>query len=563
MSYRSPMETQAVSGGGTEGAQSAAASGKTPLPDNTVTLPGTPTGLRVEALSSAEILVSWGTVTGAASYKIYRLNSSTGAFTDIGAGSTTTYSDTGLTANTQYYYRVSAVSSGGTEGAQSEAAPGTTLPEPLTGTPTISETPGVGQTLTADITGLNGTGTITYQWKRGNTATGPFTNITTNGTGASYTLTAADEGKYIVVEVSRAGYSGSVTSVPTPAVTGTPPGPVDFTYTTNGNTVTITGYTGTATNVVIPAIIEGKSVTAIGDEAFRNRSGLTSVTIPNGVTSIGGSAFAYCSSLTSVTIPDSVTVIGLLAFSNCSSLTTVTIPNSVTSIGGSAFAYCRSLTSVTIPDSVTSIGGGAFDSCSSLTSVTIPNSVTSIGMFAFQFCSSLTSITISNSVTSIGQAVFAYCSSLTTVTIPNSVTTISSTAFYHCSGLTSITVDSGNTNYKSIDGVLFNKAGTTLVQYLEGKTGAYTIPNGVTSIGGSAFAYCSSLTSVTIPNSVISIGQQAFSDCTGLTSVTLGSGITSWGGYAEFPGDLKVKYKASGAGTYTRPSGSSNTWTKQ
>ena len=130
-------------------------------------------------------------------------------------------------------------------------------------------------------------------------------------------------------------------------------------------------------------------LTSIGDYAFYNCSGLTSVTIPDSVTSIGIYAFYNCSGLTSVTIPDSVTSIGSSAFSSCIGLTSVTIPNSVTSIGESAFLNCNRLTSITIPDGVTSIGDGVLYGCSSLTSVTIGNSVTSIGISAFENCTNL------------------------------------------------------------------------------------------------------------------------------------------------------------------------------
>ena len=163
-------------------------------------------------------------------------------------------------------------------------------------------------------------------------------------------------------------------------------------------------------NVVIPEEVtfmnRTRKVTSIGNDAFRDCTGLTSVTIPNSVTSIGNDAFRDCIGLTSVTIPNSVTSIGYDAFYNCFGLTSVTIPNSVTSIGDSAFAGCSGLTSVTIPNSVTSIGGSAFHNCSGLTSVTIPNSVTRIGVRAFYNCSGLTSVTIPNSVTRIGDSAF-------------------------------------------------------------------------------------------------------------------------------------------------------------
>ena len=204
----------------------------------------------------------------------------------------------------------------------------------------------------------------------------------------------------------------------------------------------------------------------------------------------------------------------------------------VTSIGQGAFASCTSLTNVTIPESVTCIGDYAFWNCTRLTTITIPNSVTTIGGWGFESCTSLTTVMIPNGVTSIGVAAFAWCSSLTSVTIGFGVTNILDGAFADCLSLTAITVDTNSPAYSSVDGALFNKNKTTLVQYPGGVTGSYTIPNSVANIGDDAFDYCTSLTNVTMPDSLTNIGVYAFESCTGLTSVVIPSRVTSIGGEA-------------------------------
>jgi alpha-tubulin suppressor-like RCC1 family protein len=191
----------------------------------------------------------------------------------------------------------------------------------------------------------------------------------------------------------------------------------NFTYTTNGTNRTITGfkeYTGTRGAVAIPATIGEGTVTAIGNDAFKNET-LTAVTLPNSLRSIGDHAFE-----------------------GNMNLTAVNIPTAVTTIGGFAFAGCRNMTGITLPNSLTIIGGYAFQSCDKLNNVIIPGSVTSLGENAFQQCISLTSITLPNGLSKIESSTFWFCENLTTITIPSGVNKIESNAFLNCSKLASV-----------------------------------------------------------------------------------------------------------------------------
>ena len=222
----------------------------------------------------------------------------------------------------------------------------------------------------------------------------------------------------------------------------------------------------------------------IGDNAFCDCSGLTSLTLPSGVTEIGNAAFEGCSGLASLTLPSGVTKIGDNAFLRCSGLTSLTLPSGVTEIGNAAFEGCSGLASLTLPSGVTKIGDNAFLRCSGLTSLTLPSGVTEIGNAAFEGCSGLASLTLPSGVTKIGDNAFLRCSGLTSLTLPSGVTEIGNAAFEGCSGLTSL-----------------------------------TLPSGVTKIGNAAFEGCSGLTSLTLPSGVAKIGDYAFHGCSGLTSI--------------------------------------------
>ena len=326
-------------------------------------------------------------------------------------------------------------------------------------------------------------------------------------------------------------------------------------YNKNGTEATVT-YKGDYANsyneytgvVIIPSTVTYAgttySVTSIGSEAFKDCTGLTSVTIPNSVTSIGKRAFYRCSGLTSLSIGKSVNSINIYAFESCGNLRSVTwnarTCENYSPPYFSPFYWCRcvnlsitfgeevesipaylcsgvhGLTSVTFGNSVATIGNSAFSGCTGLTSVTIPNSVTRIGVNTFNGCSGLTSVNIGDSVTIIDDYAFVGCTGLTSVTIPNSVTSIGNYVFRGCTGLTSVIWNAiscfcnpdehGYSQFRELTGI---------------KT--FTFGNVVERIPGGICKGCIGLTSVTIGNSVKEIGNNAFQGCTSLTNVTWNS----------------------------------------
>ena len=352
----------------------------------------------------------------------------------------------------------------------------------------------------------------------------------------------------------------------------------DFLYEIYDNEITITGYTGSSTEIVIPSYITVDGVNLpvvhIGENAFQNCTTIVSLTTLRNMESIGTGAFSGCSGLreltlneglktihgkafygcpiTELVIPNSVTTFEPYyhsgyhgAFEECRRLETVVIGDGLTSIPVETFKNCVSLKSVTIGDFVSSIGESAFSGCSSLTNITIGTGVQTIGVNAFSN-SGLQSVTISPSVRTIEESAFENCISLTSVNIPSGVQTIGTGAFSGCSGLRELALNEG---LKTIYGKAFygcpitelvipNSVTTFEPYYHSGYHGAFeecrrletvVIGDGLTNIPVETFKNCVSLKSVTIGDFVSSIGESAFSGCSSLTNITIGTGVQTIG----------------------------------
>ena len=374
------------------------------------------------------------------------------------------------------------------------------------------------------------------------------------------------------------------------------PGEDESVYTYNAlddGTIEITGYSGSAENIVIPAQIDGKSVTRIGNNAFE-KSSAKEIVIPDSVTEIGSQAFSGCGKLTSVLIPNSVTMIRDRAFFDCNSLASITIPDSVTDIELQAFCNCTSLKEVTIPASVTYIGDEAFGYYSDIDGSEIKKVdgfkinyakntyghyyATKNG-FSDEDCIITNELSdgtleISNyagnsatyeipgeidgkKVVRIGDSAFIDCTELTSVTIPDGVTDICWRAFYNCVSLKSVTIpesvinidnyafgyyyDSNSFGTKKIDGFKINYVKNTYGHYYATKNGfsdedclltneLYDGTLEITEYVGNSATYV--IPSEIDGKKVTQIGYDAFNDCTELTSITIPDGVTCIGNSA-------------------------------
>ena len=271
------------------------------------------------------------------------------------------------------------------------------------------------------------------------------------------------------------------------------------------------------------------TVTEVPWHAYRHL--IRSVSIGNGIRNIGEPAFYQCTGLTSVFIPDSVVRIDSSAFMSCSNLVSVTIPSSVKKIATDAFENCTSLQSIAIPEAVTEISRFTFYGCTSLTEVAIPDTVTSIRHGAFRKCSSLDSIVLPESVAEIEGRAFGDCPSLTSVTIYNASAEINDTAFENFAPSLVIYGWEDSTAQAFADA-----AGITFAALIPEPT--FFLPKGLETIETDAFRGIKA-EAVLIPSSVTSIVGDPFED-SGVKYVYGTSGSTAeyfawYNGYTFVP----------------------------
>ncbi|MBQ9905272.1 MAG: leucine-rich repeat protein [Oscillospiraceae bacterium] len=324
-----------------------------------------------------------------------------------------------------------------------------------------------------------------------------------------------------------------------------------------GDAIQITAWNGTGDTVVIPSVINGMPVNEIRNSAFKGKSLLKEVVIPDSVERIGKNVFNGCMMLSKITLPKHLESIGEGAFCGCIELTEFTVPDGVTKIEYNTFGDCGGLQKVTLPDSLTSIGRHSFDSCYALTTINFSAALTEVDEYAFWACYKLRKVTLPDGVKEIGKSAFAACRALSEITLPMNLNTIAGDAFWHSDEVTIKSyagsyaesyAKENNIPYEPLDAVPAAEAadpsdfdytvnpdgkGVTVTKYKK-SAAQLIIPekiNGlpVTAIGDSVFFGNETLTAVTIPDGVTAIGKNAFARCEKLATIQIPETVTEIG----------------------------------
>ena len=321
----------------------------------------------------------------------------------------------------------------------------------------------------------------------------------------------------------------------------------DFEYRCLDDGVYIDKYVGPGGDVVIPETINGYPVVSIGHYfdgedwyygAFDGCTKVTSIVIPKTVKWISGydpnddddvftegGVFRGCTNLTEIVLLGEETTIGTNAFRGTGYYADpYNWEDGALYIGG-YLIDTKSQPIITIKPGTHTICEGSFDS-SRVSIVHIPDSVRTIKESAFKYCNRLLSVTIPDGVTTIEEYAFYGCGKLRTVSIGKNVKSIDVTAFRKCQKLEAFIVSEDNAVYSSNDGVLFSKDRSTLIQFPAGKSGSYTVPDEVRTIGWPAFSDCENLTAIAFSDKITAIGINRFQGCVNLTDVVFGKNIS-------------------------------------
>lgn len=226
------------------------------------------------------------------------------------------------------------------------------------------------------------------------------------------------------------------------------------------------------------------------------------MTVPSDVAGIGEYAFADCTGLTSVVLPEGLTEIGAGAFTRCTALVDVNIPKSVETIDGYAFKGCTKLETLDIPESVTEIGQHPFDGTPFLAALQVKDPLVIINNILVDGTAATGEVTVPDGVKEIVYEAFdpedGGNETITKITLPDSVERIGGKAFSYCAALTEVRLPAG---VKEI-GNEFTGCGFT----------EFTVPDGVEKIGSFFLNNCENLTKVTLPDSIVEIDSFDFLD---------------------------------------------------